>query len=275
MKEFIEYLSSLYGALAGMSVLFPFANELADVICIAPEYQSNALTLSSLACSFTILITYARGSQAYTNVDQSVTAGFLAAFFIAIVFAVPSVCESVISMGLYVAIFVLVTFAFGTAGAKVYFEHKNGGPLPPAQAQQRQSGFLSHTPKALSFLFDGTLGFLGLFLGMLLWALIIILLITIPIVTGIVFTILFPITIEEIDPVFYQDLVDYIAEQQSVWNLTFAITGVFYVITSLYTVFYLFNIDNEELEGCGDPALGFIVILFLADLVMLAFLQIN
>ena len=57
--KFLDFLGSLWGALAGLVVLFPFFNTLTEVLPMPYAYKGLFLAVSSIASVFGLLLTYA------------------------------------------------------------------------------------------------------------------------------------------------------------------------------------------------------------------------
>lgn len=143
MNKFIKFLTSAFGALAGISVFFPFANELTEIICVSSNFRIEATTLTSIGCTFTVLLVYARGASGNSGIRLAVFSilGAFASIWVSL--TNQELCYTQYSMLTYVGTFVLTTLAFSSLGALIFFREN-----PELVRQEQQHREMIETTKS-------------------------------------------------------------------------------------------------------------------------------
>jgi hypothetical protein len=149
MNKFIGFLTSTFGALAAMSVFFPFANKLADIICVNNNFEVEATTLTSIGCAFTVLLVFARGANGNRGIILPLVAilGTFASIWVSI--TDKTWCSTQNSIITYVGAFVLTTLAFSSLGALIYF--RQNLDLVKQEQEHRYLVDSSHSSRPRSF----------------------------------------------------------------------------------------------------------------------------
>lgn len=120
MFEKLKYFSSLMGVLTGISVFFPYANNLTEIVCIDPEYNKLGTTLAPLTCVFLILLLFTSGKSPH-DLGLSLMCFGIGMFYISLSYIVPKdACVGLYSVFSYVSTFAFFTMAFAILAVMNY-----------------------------------------------------------------------------------------------------------------------------------------------------------
>ena len=139
LREFISYLTNLWGLLSGISIFFPLANRLASALTLPKGYENITTVLSSIVCIFVVFYLYLEadyfdeyqlGRKALTFFGVAI--GCLVGFFVfgsgetqnaeLIVF------QSILQLLAYAGMFASFTGAFTFLAIKYAAEHPRQTP---------------------------------------------------------------------------------------------------------------------------------------------------
>lgn len=118
MIEKLKYFGSLMGVLTGISVFFPYANELAGIVCVDSEYANAVSIITPIVCLFLIFYMFVEGD--WNTKAPLIFFGCGLYGVLASVLAPDVACDGGWSLLFYLLAFTGITGAFATLAVISY-----------------------------------------------------------------------------------------------------------------------------------------------------------